>query len=43
MKKIYESPVLRVDYFRLETPILSTANATGSTADMELEDIDDLW
>ena len=43
MKKIYESPVLEVEYFRLEAPILSTASASGSTADMEIEDVDDLW
>lgn len=43
MKKIYESPEFEVAIFRLETSILSTASASGSTADMEIEDVDDLW
>lgn len=43
MKKLYESPALEVEYFHLETPILSEATASGATADMEIDEIDDLW
>lgn len=46
MKKLYKTPALVEDDFQLEKNLLSSGTqSTGSTsgADMDIEDITDLW